>query len=348
MLRKSLIALSVLVLLALGAGNVFTLSEMPEDEWNENTPVSEVLAKFGEASPDHRPAQMGEEWVERGRELIFNGATTGPDGVKTRLQSRYFACTNCHNMTQEDPDLRESDPEKRLSYVSERGLPFLQATTMFGTVNKESWYNGDYYKKYGDLVKPANKSLKEAIQLCATVCSQGRSFNEWEMDAVLAYFWSIGYKLGDLALSAEDYDKLRQAQSRRGPNPEMATWLKSFYRSGSPATFLEVPEDKEEGYAGVEKGNPENGRLIYDISCLSCHNQQGPSNYLKLDHGELSLGMLRRKITSKGHLSIYEIVRHGTYADHGHRAYMPHYTAERMSNQQLEDLRAYVEFGDPN
>lgn len=348
MLRKSLIALSVLVLLALGANNVFTLSEMPEDEWGENTPVSEVLAKFGDASADHRPTQTGDEWVERGRELMFNGVTTGPDGKKTRLQSRYFVCTNCHNMAQEDPDLRVSDPHKRLSYVNDNGLAFLQATTMYGTVNKVSWYNEDYYKKYGELVRPANASLKEAIQLCATVCSQGRAFEEWEMDAVLAYLWSIEYKLGDLALSSDDWEKLRQAQSRRGPNPEMAAWLKGFYRSGSPATFLEVPEDKHEGYANVGEGDPANGKLIYDISCLNCHNRQGPSNYLKLDHGTLSLGMLRRKIASKGHLSLYEIVRHGTYADKGHRAYMPHYTAERMSNQQVEDLRAYIDYGDPN
>ena len=40
---------------------------------------------------------------------------------------------------------------------------------MYGTVNKVSWYNGDYFKKYGALVKPANQSLKEAIHLCATV-----------------------------------------------------------------------------------------------------------------------------------------------------------------------------------
>ena len=45
--------------------------------------------------------------------------------------------------------------------------------------------------------------------------------------------------------------------------------------------------------------------------------------------------------------ALYEIVRHGTYADTGHRAYMPNFTAERLSNAQVEDLRAYV-LGEPN
>lgn len=345
MIRKIGLAFGILALLGLGSSRVFTDGHAPPAAADKDTKVAELLHKWGDPYPDHRPGDMSPEMVERGRELVHTGITEAPDGSVTRLQSRYFVCTNCHNMQQEDPDLRVSDPEKRLVYVNELGIPFLQGTTMYGTVNKESWYNGDYEKKYGDLVKPANKSLREAIQLCATVCSQGRSFTDWEMEAVLAYFWSIDLSLGDLALSEKDMEKIRQAETRRGPQPEMVEWLKGFYRSGSPATFVEVPEDKRAGYEGIAAGNAERGRLIYDISCLHCHDREGPSNYLKLDHDPLSLGMLRRNIARNGHLSLYEIVRHGTYADKGHRAYMPNYTAERMSNQQLEDLRAYVDAG---
>ncbi|RMF22347.1 MAG: cytochrome c, partial [Bacteroidetes bacterium] len=34
---------------------------------------------------------------------------------------------------------------------------------------------------------------------------------------------------------------------------------------------------------------------------------------------------------------------YGTYAIPGHKPYMPHYPLERMSKQQVEDLRAYIE-----
>ena len=48
-----------------------------------------------------------------------------------------------------------------------------RGTTFYGITNRETWYNDDYYKKYGDLVKPANENLVEAVQLCAMECSQG-------------------------------------------------------------------------------------------------------------------------------------------------------------------------------
>ena len=343
-MKRHFILLTGVVVLGLGlnATRFLRADDLPAaSSWDKNTPVSEVLKAMGEDDPKHRPADMTPELAQKGKEIFFTGTTTGPDGSNVRLQSRHFTCNNCHNSAQEDPDLRVSDPEARLDYVLQNRMAFLPATTLYGTVNKSSWYNDDYLRKYGDLVKPAYNSLEYAIHLCATVCSQGRDFTAWEMKAMLSYFWSIEYKLGDLTLGPEDWKKLREAEGK-GANPEAAKWLHSFYRSGSPATFVEAPEDKGKGYDVTRKPDAKRGRLIYDNSCLMCHDEQGPSNYLKLDNGALSLSMFREHFKSKGHLSLYEIVRHGTYADTGHRAYMPNYTAERLSNEQVEDLRAYM------
>ncbi len=334
--------LGVVVLgLGLTATRLFRSEDIaPAPQWDKETPVADVLKALGEDYPSHRPAGYTPELAQKGKELFFTGTTIGENGKKLRLQSRYFTCNNCHNSSKEDPDLRVSDPEARLDYVLANRMAFLPATTLYGTVNKSSWYNGDFLKKYGDLVRPAYKSLEYAIHLCATVCSQGRDFDEWEMKAMLSFFWSMQYKLGDLNLSNDDWKKLREAEGK-GSNAQTAQWLHSFYRSGSPATFLEAPEDKGKGYDVTRTPDAKRGRLIYDNSCLMCHDEQGPSNYLKLDNGALSLSMFREHLKSKGHLSLYEIVRHGTYADTGHRAYMPNFTAERLSNEQVEDLRAY-------
>lgn len=350
MFRKFAIVSSLLVFgFVLMSAGLFDSPAQEENtadaEWNNNTSVAEVLNAFGEPFPTNRPADMSDEMVERGRSLFTQGTYQTSNGKKARRQSRFFICTDCHNMVKEDPDLRKSDPDARLEFALQNGLSFLQGTTMYGTVNKVSWYNEDYYKKYGDLVRPANKSLEAAIQLCAEVCSQGRALDKDEMNAMLAFFWSMELKLGDLNFNEEEWAQLRAAKKKGGANPAVVKGIKSFYLSGSPATFLETPENKEEGYDIGREPDAKKGKLIYDLSCRSCHNPNGPSKYLSLNEDNLSLGLLRRHITYHGHLGLYEIVRHGTYADAGHRAYMPHFTAERMSNAQVEDLRAYIESG---
>ena len=72
------------------------------------------------------------------------------------------------------------------------------SVTLYGIVDRTSWFNDDYVKKYGDLVAPANKSLVGATNLCSKECSQGRSLTDFEMDAVLTYLWTLGLRWGDL------------------------------------------------------------------------------------------------------------------------------------------------------
>ncbi len=310
------------------------------EKWNKSTPVSEALRTLGKDTAKHFIARITAEQVKRGREIIHEGSTIGPDGKQTFRQSRYFVCTDCHNTQQEDPNLRVSDPEARMDYTVEKDIPFLPATTLWGIVNRESWYNDDYIKKYGDLVIPASKSLRESIHLCAVECSQGRPLEDWETEAVLAYFWSIEITLGDLDLSQDDWKKLRTLNANE-KNDEAIEWLKSFYLQKSPATFLEKPSSLHDGYS--EEGNPESGRKIYERSCMYCHGENRVSKYLLLDNEDLTFNFLKRHMTTYDKYSLYKAVRDGTYAIAGHKAYMPHYTKERMSNQQVEDLRAYIE-----
>ncbi len=279
--------------------------------------------------------------IEKGQEIVLTGRTTDTAGNRTAYVSKYFSCTSCHNISKEDPDLRYSDPEARLAYVKEKGLPFLQGTTFRGIVNRETWYNDDYVKKYGDeKIKRAHGDLREAIQLCAVECSQGRAMEDWEIEAVLSYFWTLEFTLGDLAFSAADLKRLNADTAQINP-ALTAAWIKSFYLQKSPAHFYDAPPDKAIGYAGLV-GNPERGKDLYALSCLHCHREGGVSHY-PLDEGRLSFQHLKKMIPKDSHFSLYQIVAYGTYAIPGHRPYMPHYPAERMSKQQVEDLRAYVE-----
>ncbi|MDC1306347.1 hypothetical protein N8Y88_05175, partial [Saprospiraceae bacterium] len=144
--------------------------------------VIEVLEELGVDYSAKRPnMSISGVSAEAGRSIVENGFAPKPGGGNTGQQSKHFVCTSCHNTQREDPDLTVSDPEARLSYVSDRDMPFLQATTLYGAVNRDTYYNGDYYKKYGDLVDAARNDLRGAIQLCAVECAQGRSLDDWEL-----------------------------------------------------------------------------------------------------------------------------------------------------------------------
>ena len=280
--------------------------------------------------------------AENGKNLVLNGFAQKPKGGKSRKQSKHFVCTSCHNIEIEDPDLSVSDPQARLEYVNQNGLPFLQGTTLFGAVNRTSFYNGDYEKKYGDLVEPTRNNLREAIQLCAIECSQGRKMKDWELESVLMYLWTLELKLEDLKLEENDFENIQSALSeyKGGKDEETINYVKSFYLNGSPAHFVTPPEDRKTGYD--VQGNPDNGKLIYDLSCKHCHEGERYS-FFNLDDSKSTFKYLKRHFPKYSHSSIYQVGRYGTSPKPGKRAYMPQYTQEKMSNQQMEDLRAYIE-----
>ncbi len=316
--------------------------QQPENNWTEETPLQEVLLALGDNKPAHylSPDPL---LAKKGEEIVKYGRTESPNGKRTKYVSKYYVCTTCHNLEQEDPDLRFSDPDTRLGYIKNKGIPFLQGTTFKGIVNRESWYNDDYVKKYGDeKIEKAHKNLRESIQLCAIECSQGRPMRDWEIEAVLSYYWTLQFNLGDLELTADDLTKLNQPFPFAENKATLLPWLKSFYLQKSPATFFDAPPNKEIGFKGVSSGDANVGKDIYELSCLHCHKPGGVSHY-ELDNSKLSFRDIRRMITKDSHFSLYQIIAYGTYAIPGHKPYMPHYPLERMSKKQVEDLRAYVE-----
>ncbi len=329
--RNGIYALVFLVVIA--ASSAFTT--IVPLEWNASTSVAKLLEAFGNKPQAHYIANLEDEKVKMGEDLVRKGRTIR-NGKKTKFISKFYKCTDCHNTVKEDPDLRYSNPETRLDYAVEQGIPFLQGTTLYGTVNRETWYNGDYKKKYGDLVVPARHSLRGAIQLCAEVCSQGRRIDVWEEEAILSYLWTIDLKLGDLKLSQADLQTLKTAKQEK--NDSIVALVKSHYLSYSPATFLEPKQNANRAITG----DPEVGAHIYTSSCLNCHGPGKAATYLELGKDKPSYKFLKRKTERDKAFSLYTITRKGTHPIPGHKPYMPHYTKERLSEKQVEDLRAFI------
>ncbi|MGB0525591.1 MAG: c-type cytochrome [Flammeovirgaceae bacterium] len=307
---------------------------------NDDHSVYQLLLALGETKVKHDRGIPDSQLIQQGEDIVLKGRTQLEGKGYSNYVSKFYVCTNCHNVAREDPDLQVMDPDKRLEYTQGKQLPFLQGSTFYGIVNRASWYNDDYIKKYGDLVKPARNDLSEAVQLCAKVCSQGRYLKDWELEAVMAYLWSLELKLEDLALPDALLKELENAQASGQKNPALAKQLKRYYATKSPATFSAPPADKAKGYEGII-GNAENGAKIYASGCQHCHKPNGASR-LVLDDSKFTFRKLKRNLNKSNNFSIYEIVRHGTHALEGHKAYMPHYTLERMSHQQVEDLKAFI------
>ncbi len=317
-----------------------TAIDKEEFSINDNTPVVEVLTKFGHPTPPHtvNPMIQGAS-AEIGQDIVLNGISR-KRGKKSRRQSKHFVCTSCHNVQKEDPDLRSHDPQARLEYAQKNGLSFLQGTTLYGAVNRTSWYNGDYNKKYdAEKIKPAQTDLREAIQLCATECAQGRPLKDWELESVLAYMWTLQLKMSDLSMSDTDKKRLKNEQSDISKYPALAKLVRSYYSEAAPATFTDQPSNLKEGYS--LSGNADNGKLVYDLSCKHCH-ENGRYSMFILDDDKMTYRFMKRNFTKYTRYSTYHVTSYGA-ATNVKAPYMPNYTLERLSKQQTEDLRAYFE-----
>ncbi len=336
-MKSKFTALFIPLFIMLIGGNRF----LPKPRSIDNTSkVVEALRLLGDSDLPPKPkSDLQGVSAEVGKALVHRGKAKKPGGGKTDMQSNHFVCTACHNTVAEDPDLSVVDPQARLLYARDNELPYLPATTLYGAINRKTYYNGDYEKKYGDLVKPARNNIREAIQLCAVECSQGDKLEEWELESVLAYLWTIDLRIQDLDLSEQEIDRINTAINGNGDQQTAIELIKSKYLSGAPATFVDPPEDREAGLGLV--GNPENGKLIYELSCLHCHEGSRYA-FFELDDSWFSFRFLEKHFPKYTRYSVYQVTRYGTQPLPGKRAYMPNYTLEKMSNQQLEDLKAYI------
>jgi mono/diheme cytochrome c family protein len=301
--------------------SAFLLTLLLSSQLSSQRVIDEQI-RLGASKPTHYIDDLDAEKIKQGELLIKKGWAFLPNGKKSKVISKHFVCTSCHNLKQEDPDLRESNPEKRLIYAEEHKIPLLQGTTLYGTVNRKHWYNEDYAQKYGNLVIPAADTMTNAIQLCAEVCSQGRVLEDWELEAITQYLWTIDLKTDDLP--SQNYSSLEE--------------LNSLFLDASPATF--VNENKEDFENLV--GNPINGGTVYRLSCMHCHQGKKQVSLVKLKYDKHTLNKFKKNLYKDTPFDLLQIVRNGTKPHETHKPYMPHYTAERLSKQQLADLIAFV------
>lgn len=304
----------------------------------ENQNVVDVEIALGGEKPNHFMNDFDEELAAAGEKLIKEGKASYK-GKNGSLISSYFNCTDCHNLVKETKSLTDLDPQHRLDYLVENNLPYTPGSTFYGIYNRSNYYNDDYDKKYGDLVIDARDTLENAIQLCAEYCASGRPLVDWELNAIMHYYKSNELKIKDLDLSDSELSKIQSSIKNNTNKKEALEILQSHYINGYAATFTGAKAESERKYG--EGGDVENGKKIYESGCMYCH-ENSRVTFLNLNDDVLSGKYLWKHRKGYDDLSVYQVVRWGTYPIVGRQQYMPLYTKEKMSKEQLEDLMSYI------
>ncbi len=293
-----------------------------------------------------------QQYVAWGNELYHAGKVAhSPTGKPSEPLSKFYQCTQCHNNVREDVVLTQQDPEARLlmmdrpapaSPLSKVPLWMAPGSTMWGVVNRESFYNDSYEAYHGLTVQDGKemnpKSLNDATQICGKYCSVGRFMEPWELAALITYFWEIEVKLKDLELPSTLEGMIlatlrKPDQASPAEVAKMRDLLRRLYlrRAGDVATH----PPKEPGAEVVGpypdklsfQGDKVPGEKIYKAACVMCHGPGKPNE----SHGADLVSDLKY---------FHQILAVGT--EQSDQPYMPRFTMQRLTRQQIADLQAYL------
>lgn len=306
----------------------------------ENLELELVLENLGKQKSNHFIGKLDLEKAEIGRQIIFKGKAKTKNHKGKPVSSSY-KCTDCHSVQKENETTLNQSPEARLEYAEKNNLPYFPASSLWGVYNRTSWYTGDYVKKYGDRIKNAGDSLTRTIQVCAKYASTGRFLEDWEVEGVLHYFKQNELKIKDIAgLSQSDKKNILHWQKLdREEKAQLREKIEHSFVQANPSTFVPTLSIDKRKFG--EGGNPVKGEQFFSRSCLHCHGGKIISNF-GLDKGTLTANMFLKNIREYNKLSLYQIIRWGTYSEKRKKQFMPLYTKEKMSDQQIEDLVAYI------
>jgi cytochrome c2 len=299
--------------------------------WTLNDSLWDLRLSLGAHPPQHISFRQNNELARIGEKIVNDGILPRPGAKK---QSLYYKCVDCHTVDRAD----------------EEASPNIQGSTFWGIVNRESFYNEVYQKKYGSLVKDAADDLREAVQVCSTTCSQGDRLTEKELDAILAYFWSKELKIKDLQLSkpgpdeneAEIQDLLSKVNKAKPSDAtELLARIDSGYTKAAPATLHNTSET-EEALAGLT-GDWQRGKEIWTTGCMRCHNQE---EYMEegLPYFTSDGEQYRDPEVAEFDVEeLPELLREGTNPPPFVKGYyMPYFTSEKLSDQGIADLNAFL------
>ncbi|MCS7160061.1 MAG: cytochrome c [Gemmatales bacterium] len=393
-LRSIAVIMLSLLLLSAGAAWWFwrTAASPGSAPATLDTPLDVLLGQNRRAQFEAKLAQRRygsrtwnwQDYVQWGRELVHWAQVKNPPlGPAPSVPlAETYRCIHCHNLVREDVILTQQDPEAREQMLEDNpalagkktGVRLMTGTTFWGMVNRERFYNG-YYARYhrlkvrdGGQFRPMNpESLADAVQVCCSYCSAGRFPEDWELDSILAYLWTLELRLRDLDLPPPTQLRLLEQLNSSHPDTVAAARqeLRKHYLLASAAHAVEPPlrsDDAKDIYppsvAELERLFPPRSdssdpptskpaskpRPLGSLHTNLIHTgdpKRGEWLYKSacaMCHGnEVHPKSGRALAISPG--TFHRYVWKGTQRD---GLYMPFFTRERLSPRQATDIRAYL------
>lgn len=340
----SIFSLVLLCLLALSQLAVHSAPEhRPNLEITNETMVWKVMTSLGKVNVNVLDKNKRADKT-KGQQLITRGYTRSFKGNKTAPTSKKLFCIACHTIEKEQPNIGNMNPQSRLEHGDSMSIPFLPGAPFYGLVNRVAFFTNDYQQIFAHknrlALQVGHRDIRKAIQACNTVYAQGRTLDAWEIESILAYLWTLELKIGDLSIPDSILNIAEEAIKTNKDNARAVNLMRRYYQEVYPASLIAPIPIGERNLISPVLNDFNNGKKVYKQSCLYCHAGKRYANF-NLDRSQKTFKFLKKHFDSPTRYSIYDAIRYSP-GSKGNRTNPPHYTAQRMSNQQLQDLRFYI------
>jgi hypothetical protein len=318
-------------------------SATPQLTITDETKVWTVMSGLGKVNVNalYRNPQHD---VLKGEQLVTKGLTIDFQGKTTARTSPKLTCIACHTVEREHPIFGTMDPQSRLEHGDTTGIPFLPGAPFYGLVNRVAFFTDDYQSnfqhKHQQALVDGHRNIRLAIQACNKVYAKGRTLDNWEIESILAYLWTLELQMGDLKVPDTIVSVVERAISSNLNGSKAVNLMRRYYPEVYPATLASPIPPSERPEVSPVLNSYKNGKRIYRLSCLHCHAGKRFSSF-KLDRSQKTFKFLKKHLDSDSRYSIYDALRYSPDSK-ANRLNIPHYTAQRMSDQQIQDLRFYI------
>ena len=307
------------------------------------TYVWDALAYFGKIKLHSLDKKDTLSNAEIGKSLIFNGSAINPyTGKLSPKLNNVYTCNACHNSEKEFSTLLDTSAIDRFNYAKEHNLPYLPANSFYGIVNRVYFFTGSYQTQYSTELdfKGAPTNLRKAINFCAQHIAHGRPLEKWETESILAYLWTLQLKIKDLNIPEDEMEKIEFAIKEKVSTARAVNLIENKYKDRYTTNFVAPMTYRSlDSKTADSEIRFNNGKKLYELSCMHCHEEKRFAP-IALDYNKKTFQLMDKRLQQGHKSSIYKIVREGSVSKKG---CMPFYTQEKFSDEQLIDLRVYVQ-----